>query len=54
MLFGTSIDEDTGKENYSYITFQTGKKIILSNEEAKEFTMYVKLQAKCYEDKSHT
>ena len=36
MKLGTNVDVKTGKVNYGYLTFESGKKVILDAEEVKE------------------
>jgi len=43
MEFGTNIDEKTQKVNYGYLTFNSGKKILLDVGEVKEFEDQLRL-----------
>jgi len=43
MKFGTHIDENTGKVNHGHLSFNDGKKFMISAEECKEFEDKLKL-----------
>ena len=43
MKYGTNIDKETKRVNFGYLTFDTGKKIILDSKECKEFEDRLKL-----------
>ncbi len=48
MELGNSVNEETGELFYSYLTFETGKKILISNEEKKELLDWVNSNIELY------